>query len=124
LEKLIFNEKDEFKKLVDKSALLIKIKNNGEPVVLHRDKLIDSEKISCYILGKYFSKELEFVDEPTATINEISRALNMDKKKVSARLSNLMDQEIVERSSRGKYKISFIMLENYLDEIINKIKTY
>jgi len=122
LEKLIYDEKEEFEKLVDKAVKLVKVRENGEPVILHKAELTDAEKICCYLLGIYFSKELGILDKSSATNDEIAKSLGIEIKKTNARLNDLKNNDIVERISRGEYKISLINIENYLDGILTKLE--
>jgi hypothetical protein len=122
LEDMVFDEEEEFKKLVDKAKLIVNIKkSNGTPILLHKDKLNKQEQIACFVFGKYFAHEMELTDTSEVTFDEISEALNISKEVVRARLSDLNSKEIVNHASRGKYEISFIKLDSYLDNLLTKI---
>jgi len=122
LNELIFDEEEEFKKLVGKAKLIVQIrKSSGTPIVLHKDKLTNEEQIACFVLGKYFAKEMEIAETSEVTVDEISEALNLSKEIVRARSSDLVSKEIISRAARGKYEISLIKLENYLDELLTKV---
>lgn len=122
LEEMVFDEEEEFIKLVDKAKIVVKIrKSDSKPIVLYSDKLTAGEQIACFILGKFFAKEMELTDTPVTTIDEISNSLKIDKNVVRARLSELIEKNIVERLDRGKFQISFVKLENFLDNLIDKI---
>lgn len=122
LEEMIFDEEEEFRNLVGKAKLIVKIrKSNGTPILLHRDKLTNEEQIACFLVGKYFAKEMKMTDNSEATVEEISGSLNLKKEVVRARSSDLVSKEIVLRTTRGKYEISLIKLENYLDNLLKKI---
>lgn len=119
---MIFDEEEEFRNLVGKAKLIVKIrKSNGTPILLHRDKLTNEEQIACFLVGKYFAKEMKMTDNSEATVEEISGSLNLKKEVVRARSSDLVSKEIVLRTTRGKYEISLIKLENYLDNLLKKI---
>lgn len=123
LQALVINEEEEFKKIVEKAKRVIKIKTSGEPIILaSKDKVTDAEYIVCYLLGKYFSKELGFVQSATATNAEIAKKTGIDKKIVGARLTQLRRDNIVESPSRGSSKILFIGIEKFLDTILSKIE--
>lgn len=122
LEEMIFDEEEEYKKLVAKAKLIVNIrKSNGSPILLHKDKLTKEEQIACFAFGKYFAKEMELVDTSVVTFDEISDGLGISKDVIRARLSDLSSKEIVFHVERGKYEISLINLEIYLDRILTKI---
>ncbi|MBW4258148.1 hypothetical protein [Methanobacterium subterraneum] len=124
LEELVFDEEEEFNKLVKKAKLLVKIKkSDGQPKLLHKTKLTVEEQIGCFILGKYFAKEMELVDSAQVDIDDISGGLGVSKGIARARLSDLASKEIIDRPTRGKYEISFFKLEEFLDNLLTKIKT-
>ena len=84
LQALVINEEEEFKKIVEKAKRVIKIKTSGEPIILaSKDKVTDAEYIVCYLLGKYFSKELGFVQSATATNAEIAKSLQQKYPKLN-----------------------------------------
>lgn len=123
LKELVINEEEEFKKIVEKAKKIIKIKSNGEPVILvPKDKIKDAEYIACYLLGMYFSKKLGLVQSATATNVEIAKKTGIDKKIVGARLTDLRRDNIVESPSRGSNKILFVGIEKFLDTIVSKIE--
>lgn len=124
LEEMLYDEEEEFIKLAGKAKKVVNIKkSNGMPILLQKDRLTHEEQIGCFVLGKYYAKEMELTDTPITTIDEISEGLKLDKNIVRARLSNLSTKEIVERIDKGQFKISFIKLEEFLDGITTKIKT-
>ncbi len=91
--------------------------------MLHKDKLTKEEQIGCFVLGKYFAKEMELADTSEVTVDEVSEGLGISKDMVRARLSDLASKEIVDRPGRGKYEISFFKIEEYLDNLVTKIDT-
>jgi hypothetical protein len=124
LKAMIFDEDEEFRKLISKAKNIVKVKKNGEPVILAvKGNLTKGEIIACYLLGKYFSKELGLSETVSATNEEISKATGIKKTVVGARLGDLKKDSLVEVVGRGEHKISFVNLEEFLDKILAKMKT-
>lgn len=121
LKEMLFDEEEEFKKVVEKAKHIVNIRKNGTPILLHKDKLTKEEQIACFVFGKYFAYEMELTDNSKVTVDEIVEGLNIDNKIVRARLSDLSSKDIIIRPERGKYEISFIKLQDYLDNLLNKI---
>lgn len=121
-EEMIYDEDLEIKKLVSKAKKVVLIKKNtGKPILIHKNKLTNGENIGCFVLGHYFSKEAGFIDTEIVTVEDITSNLKIQGDVVRARLKDLKDKEIVECVSPGKYRISSVKLEEYLDKIIIKL---
>ena len=123
LEKLLIDERETLKRLVEKSEKILRVdKKTGDTVIIApRSKLTDRQLISIILLGRYFSNKLNLVPSEVMTIDEIAQKLNLDKDVVSARLSDLKRERIVEMVSRGEYRISYANADTMLDEISEKI---
>ena len=123
LEKLLIDERETLKRLVEKSEKILRVdKKTGDTVIIApRSKLTDRQLISIILLGRYFSNKLNLVPSEVMTIDEIAQKLNIDKDVVSARLSDLKRERIVEMVSRGEYRISHANADTMLDEISEKI---
>jgi len=111
------------RRLVEKSEKILRIdKETGDTVIIApRSKLTDRHLISIVLLGRYFSNKLNLVPSELMTTDEIAQKLNIKKEVVSARLSDLKRERIVEMVSRGEYRISYANAETMLAEIHEKI---
>ncbi|MCX7998245.1 MAG: winged helix-turn-helix domain-containing protein [Leptospiraceae bacterium] len=120
---MIYNEELEFEKLVPKVKRIVKIKKDGEPVIVcDTRKLSQNEQIVCYLIGKFFAKQLGLSKSDSASNREISETLGIKEKVVAARLKDLRDDGIVEQIVRGEHKISTVKLEEFLDRVLEKIE--
>ena len=123
LEKLLIDEKETLRRLVEKSEKILRIdKKTGDTVIIApRSKLTDRHLISIVLLGRYFSNKLNLAPSEVMTTDEIAQKLNIKKEVVSARLSDLKRERIVEMVSRAEYRISYANVETMLTEIREKI---
>ena len=122
IEELIYDEEEEFERLVPKVKKVVRVKRNGTPVIVcDRSRLSQSDLIVCYLIGKFFAKKLELTETNTATNKELSEALRINEKVISARLKDLRDEGIVEWVARGEHKISTVNLESFLDKLLEKL---
>ncbi len=122
LNELIFDEEEEFKTLVNKAKRIINIrKSNGEIIIINKDKLNTKETIACFITGKYFSKEMGFIEDSKVSIEEISDSVDIDKSIVRARASDLKAEKIINSPERGFYEIELLNLNDYLQKIIDRL---
>jgi predicted HTH transcriptional regulator len=123
LEDLIYDEEEEFERLVPKVKKVVMVKKTGDPVfVCDRNLLSTSEIIMVYLIGKFFAKKLGFVEEESATNDELHRSLKIKKNVLAARLNDLRKEGLVEQVARGKHKISTVKLEEFLDNVLQKIE--
>lgn len=122
MKELIYDDEEEFEKLVPKVKKVVRVKKDGTPIIVcDRRRLSQGELITCYLIGKFFAKKLELTETDTATNKELSRALKINERVVSARLKDLRDEEIVEQVARGEHKISTVNLESFLDKLLEKV---
>ncbi len=122
LKELIYDDEEEFEKLIPKVKKVVKVKRDGTPIIVcERRRLSQGELIACYLIGKFFAKKLELVETDTATNKQLSAALNIDERVVSARLKDLRDEGLVEQVARGEHKISTVNLELFLDKLLEKV---
>lgn len=123
LEKLLIDEKETLRRLVEKSEKILRIdKKTGDAVIIApRSKLTDRHLISIVLLGRYFSNKLDLASSEVMSTDEIAQKLNIKKEVVSARLSDLKRERIVEMISRAEYRISYANVETMLAEIREKI---
>ena len=119
---MIYDEEEEFERLVPKVKKIVKVKKDGTPVIVCNKRILNqNEQIMCYLIGKFFAKKLELSETDSATNKELSQALKIKERVIAARLKDLRDEELVEQVTRGEHRISTVSLESFLDEILEKI---
>jgi len=122
LEELIYDEEEEFERIVDKVKKIVRVRKDGRPILVQKEKLTKAEQVACYLIGKFFAKILNLTEKESATVKEIANELKLDPRIVSARLKDLTDGGLIERVGRGEYKILTIKLEEFVDKILDKIE--
>jgi len=121
-EELIYDEEEEFERLVPKVKKIVKVKKDGTPVIVCNKRMLSqNELIMCYLIGKFFAKKLELTETDSATNKELSQALKINERVIAARLKDLRDEDFVEQVTRGEHRISTVNLESFLDRILEKI---
>ena len=123
LERLLIEEEKKLETIVSKAENIVRIdRNSGEPVILvPRSTLTVRQLIGAYMIGKYFSKELDLAETATVTTGELAEKLLLDLKVASARVSELKKERIIRSVSRGEYSILFPGIEALLDDIRKSI---
>jgi len=129
LEELLIDEKEYFENLVKKATKLFRIgRETGEPIyTVNLSKLTLSERIITVLLARFLayklsSKILNPINSEDLSPEEISAKLGVDRKQISARLTELKRKGYVELTSRGRYKISPINVAVVLDNVLKKFE--
>jgi len=93
-------------------------KSSGKIIFKNYSKLTNSQKIVCILIGKYFAKLLELIDDHTITGPEISKDLDIPQTTLSSPLKSLRKSgEILYEKSR--YRINPRRIEEIVDSITN-----
>jgi len=122
-EELIYDEEEEFKRLVPKVKKIVKIKKDGGPVIVCNKRILSqSEQIMCCLIGKFFAKRLGLTETDSMTNKELSQSLKIKERTIAARLKDLRDKDLVEQVTRGEHRISTVNLESFLDKVLEKIE--
>lgn len=122
-KELLLDKTHRAKALVEKAKGIVGIDDDtGEPIILvSRARLTDKLIVSLYLCGKFFSSELGLVDTPSATLDELSGNLGLEKDSVSARLSELKKEGKIRTIERGKYEVVSSLIIAILDEVRSKL---
>lgn len=89
-------------------------KSSGNIIFKNYSTLTNPQKITCVLIGRYFAKRLEFIDDHTITVSEISKVLDIPKTTLSSPLKSLRTSgQILYEKSR--YRIN----PHRIEEIIN-----
>lgn len=75
------------------------------------------DRILVYLLARQYAAHAGFIDEPTAETSDLADDLGAENKTISARLSELKEQEYVESVSRGEYTIRGQAIPDALDDL-------
>lgn len=125
LERLLIDELKALEEIVQRAEKVLRInKHTGEAVILlPREKLSKKDLIALQVIARYFAFKLGLVTTDNITISEIMERTGIqDAKVISARLSDLRKDGILEQVEHGKYRVSVPNLSRYLDELIKKSK--
>lgn len=123
LKELLIDEESVLKELVNKAKKIFKIdKKSGRTVLLiPKTRLTDRELIILALIGRYFANKLNFFDSSSITIGGVAQELNMATPSVSARMSDLKRERVIEMLARGEYRINYTEISRLLDEISEKV---
>ncbi len=122
LSPLLTDETETLNRLVAKAQRVFKInKKTGEILLLPpKSKLTDRQLIAVYLLGRYFASKLELTQADSLNFDDLRRLCNLEESSITARLSDLRKEGLVESGERGVYRINYQSLESFgplLEEI-------
>lgn len=119
----IYNEEKAFKDRIGRLSSLVRIEENDYSIIIIPDdnKISAGEKIAIYLIGRYIRFQLKHDDSPEASNEEISRDLKVPVDIVNARMKDLRDKKLAESTSKGKHRISFVKIDEFLSRIERKL---
>jgi predicted transcriptional regulator len=107
IKKYLVKDEEDIKDVIKELQEYIYITSNGNIRFTDKGKKLDKiYKIALYMAAKDLAYKAEIVNNNTTTLEEVSEQLKIDKKIVSARVSDLIDKSIVERVGEATYKIA------------------
>jgi DNA-binding transcriptional ArsR family regulator len=115
LSALLTDPRDTLKRLVTKTERVFKIDRDTGTVILlpPKTKLTDRQLIAIQILGRYFACKLELFKNDTLSLEELKRLTQLEESSLSARLSELKKDGLVESAERGSYRVAYQSLESF-----------
>ena len=122
LSSLLTDETETLHRLVEKSQRVFRInKKTGDVQLLPpRSKFTDRQLIATYLLGRYFSSKLDLSKEDSLDFDLLKKFTGLEENSLSARVSELRKEGLVESGERGVYRINYQNLEGFgplLEEI-------
>ncbi|KYH37959.1 MAG: hypothetical protein AYL29_001410 [Candidatus Bathyarchaeota archaeon B24] len=94
-----------------------------EPVILvDTGSLTVSESCLLALITKYLAYMFGKSDKPSASLEELSKQLAKSRKTLSARLSELLNRQLVEKLERGEYKITLKGLNTFISDVVPKFR--
>lgn len=125
LKGLVISEEDtraQLQELVSKTKQLFRIEEKSKKIVFGPGfKFTNYEKILLYLIGKYFSKELNLIKENKCKLKEISVDLAIKATTLSKPLGKACSNGLVNKEGEF-YSIAHYRIEKVIDSIIQKFK--
>src|SRR2546425_163499 len=109
LSTLLTDPRETLNQLVAKSEHVFRINRETGDVLLlpPKSRFPDRQLLAVYLLGRYFASKLELVPEDTLTIDELKKLSGLDESSISARLSELKKEGLVDSVERGRYRVAY-----------------
>ncbi|MCK5283892.1 MAG: hypothetical protein KAK00_10930 [Nanoarchaeota archaeon] len=108
---------DDLKRLVIKSKPFIQIgSKTGKILISHNFPFRVVERVILYLIGIYFSKELNLNLDLQITSRNISEGINAAQTTLSGQLGELVNKNIVSKNE-GSYTIKYYEIEKTLDHL-------
>jgi len=113
---------------VDLQALAKDIENviafaeEGQYLLVQRNKLTDNETLALLLLANYVGRQLGKTQSDGLSKEELQSKLGKDSKITSTRLGELVKSEIVMKTADDKYKITTFGIAQIQKDILPRIK--
>lgn len=104
--------------LLDNAKKLIGITDDGKIIFkIDRSHLPVTDQILLLLAGFRLAYEARLREKPQASLEEIAGAIQIDRRIVSARLSDLVESYKILRMEKGVYAISDLALYEIIDRL-------
>lgn len=124
LKDIIMKKEDvlaQLQRLVTLAKPYIKIEENtGRPVISTDYSFTNYEKIFLYLSGRYFAYHSGIIKETTVKIREVSDELGIAVTTLSAPLSRLVKNRIINKPQKNSYQINPHKMEAFLKKLNEK----
>ena len=121
LEGITVDYKDSLEKNFNLAKQFIRITKEGRVDVLVKEKLIGTDKILLYFIGKLYSKEAGLSPTDYVTNKELSEELGININSVLPWLKDLRDRRIIHPIKDGVNVMSISFVEQTLKRIESKV---
>jgi len=101
---------------IDKTMEHAQLTSDGR-IVFNNELLTDRQKVGIVILCRCLGSKLDDKIEESVTNKEISELTGIEPKSARARLSNLIDENVIIRVSRGVHRINYNKIDDFIDSI-------
>jgi hypothetical protein len=105
----------------DLAKQFIRITRDGKVDVLPKDRLIGTDRILLYLVGKRYAKMVEYADTDDVGNKELADELGIREGSLLPWLKELRDSNRVKQSKRGRYTYHSISL-NLVEETLKSIR--
>lgn len=124
IEEMTVDYGSALEKNFDLAKQLIRMTKDGKIDVLFKDKLIGTECILLYLIGKLYAKEAELTPTDDAGNKELMDELGVPKGSLLPWLKELRDENRIKTITKGRYTYHIVALnvvEKTLKEILKKV---
>jgi len=89
-------------------------------IILENCSLTHSEKVFLALVGKYFARQSEILEDDFVGINDLSDDLGVPITTLSGPLGKLVQNHIVDKPEKNRYRVNPHRIEGTLRELTQK----
>lgn len=101
---------------------IVAIAPEGPVLLASKENFNVEEIIESYLIASYIGYKLGKLDSDTLSSTELVKLTESTPGTVAGRLSGLVSRLVVERVSRGEYRITTLGIKEFCETVIPKIK--
>jgi hypothetical protein len=121
-DRLVVDKDKIFDKLLDQVEEILYLTDEGDIGLESEHKDLSSvDQIRAYLVGAWFASEAGLRESESLDSETLASKIGIDKKTVSARVSELKDRGEVESVSPGEYRVKSGRIESILDQLTEEI---
>ncbi len=121
---LLINEKELLIQLVERLKNKVKfLEGSSYPIFLiDMNRLVNEEKIALWLITKFILKKIGAVENEDMSIDELEEKCRLSRKIIIARLKDLRDKKIIERTKGINFRINLPAAIFILDKIDKRLE--
>ena len=108
-------------RFIERIADFVKVNPKTQEVNIIDPRLTAKERVGLVVIARFLANQLEKEISPEVTIDEVAKYTRVDEPQVRARLSDLVDDNVLHRVVKGVYTVrSFSAIEKWVNKLIEK----
>jgi len=108
-------------RFIERIADFVTVNPKTQEVNIVEPRLTAKEKVGLAVIARFLANQLEKEISPEVTIDEVAKYTRVDESQVRARLSDLVDENVLHRVAKGVYTVrSFPAVEKWVNKLIEK----
>jgi uncharacterized protein YjhX (UPF0386 family) len=112
----------DLKNLIESVKGVIGLSQEGQHILVSKDKLTDNEILTLTLLAIYLRYKLGLSRNDSATREELQARLGKSRKITITRLAELIKKDIIAKSEEGNYRITTYGIKYVQEKLLPKLK--
>jgi predicted transcriptional regulator len=121
LKELLVEDEKPLEILIGRIKKILRLTKLGNPIfIIPYYKLNDTEKLAVHLIVQYLTKELGISTKESLNVAELAKRAGVKYKTTTARLSEMLEDGIVDKTSSGEYYITPVGIEIITERLEKK----
>jgi predicted transcriptional regulator len=120
-KELLVDDQKPLEILIKRIKKILRLTKSGKPIfIIPYYNLSDTEKLAIHLIVQYIIKELGISNKDSMDVAELAKKAGVKYKTATARLSEMYQEGIVDKTSSGEYYITYVGIEIVIERLEKK----